>query len=1120
MDKLRTRLLPVYLIAVVLVFGIGLLALVRLNQISVMVDNLTNELAVDRALSKDIINQILLTRFYANRYMRTQSQNDLDGFNAAFAQLEALLAEARLKITHPDRASKLEHIQATVATYGETFDEVTDLVKRRQRIYAEVLDIENLAMENALLALRVDAGFSENTDVFLAFGNVQDGIYQIQLNTNQYLTEGNPRYAIQLASNYREMLTALDSLASILGDSRYQVYVLDIRDSAHTYYDGFETIRADYIRSQTLLRRMFDELEPQISRTAAEMSDSIAREFQVQNATSQALIAQTRAVLLMTTTSAVLAGMGLAMLFSRYLTERLEAEQELRQYRDHLQHLVEERTAELTQTNERLRLEIAERERAEIALRESETNLARAQEIGHLGSWSLDYIRDRVEWSDEMYRLLGLTPGEPADLTFEMGFSRIHPEDGDALQALYEKSVAEGKSRFETEFRIMTGKGQLRTHRVLAEIERDAAGEVIRVFGIDLDITAQKQAEEALRRSEENFRQIFEANPFPLMILQRESGEVLMANRAAANQLGIPLDQLIGCTLLDDWASSTDRRAIMRELETLGQVTNRIISFETPAQQRRVMLLNMIPIERDGEVFHLAGSADITARVEAEETARAAKIAAERASRAKSTFLANMSHELRTPMSAVLGFTELMATDPNLTEEQRENLNIIGRSGEHLLALINDVLDLSKIEAGRSELQPEVFDLHEMLLGLGEMFSLRAERKGLTVVFDLSPNVPRYVRADAGKLRQVLINLLGNAVKFTEKGGITMRVRRRAEDGPDKEGRSASPAPILLHIKIEDTGVGIAPDELGKVFEAFEQTESGQRSKQGTGLGVPISQEYVRLMGGELAVQSEVGLGTAFSFDIRVEGIGVTETKDAQSEQKIIGLEPGQPVYRILIAEDDEANRELLAKLLRPLGFEVREAVDGEQAVAIWEDWRPHLIFMDIRMPKLDGLGATQAIRRQSKHLALQTRTVIIALTASAFGAGWETLLTEGCDDLIPKPFREASIFEVLERHLGVRFIYVDWDTRKWTLEALADSPIAVEELQAQIETLDPAWVEDMRQATLEGDLERMQTLIAQIRDPAPDLAEQIARLSDDFEHEKISQLLSFERTTNLETQI
>jgi two-component system sensor histidine kinase/response regulator len=315
-----------------------------------------------------------------------------------------------------------------------------------------------------------------------------------------------------------------------------------------------------------------------------------------------------------------------------------------------------------------------------------------------------------------------------------------------------------------------------------------------------------------------------------------------------------------------------------------------------------------------------------------------------------------MSHELRTPLNAILGFSQLMAHDPGLTTEQQEYLETIGRSGEHLLGLINDVLELSKIDAGGVTLQEESFDLHRLLDGLEEMFRLRAADKRLMLVFDRAPDVPQYVRTDQGKLRQVLMNLLGNAVKFTQEGGITLRV------GKGPMGYSPRAGSVLLHFEVEDTGPGIAPEELDAVFDAFAQTASGQASKEGTGLGLPISLQFVKLMGGDLTVSSDgmPGQGSLFKFDVQIELVDAADVPTSQPARRVIGLEPDQRAadggpYRLLIAEDREASRMLLTKLLEPLGFEVREAVNGQEALEIWEQWEPHLIWMDMRMPVIDG---------------------------------------------------------------------------------------------------------------------------------------------------------------------
>ena len=301
-----------------------------------------------------------------------------------------------------------------------------------------------------------------------------------------------------------------------------------------------------------------------------------------------------------------------------------------------------------------------------------------------------------------------------------------------------------------------------------------------------------------------------------------------------------------------------------------------------------------------------------TELLEAEVASRTADLALSEqraldANRAKSTFLANMSHELRTPMNAILGFVQLMKRDKGLNAEQRENVNIIERSGEHLLALINDVLSISKIEAGHVALNEHPFDLPRMLDGLRETFRLKAESKGLGFDVDLSDDMPRYVRGDEAKVRQVLINLLGNAFKFTETGGVVLRASWR-------DARAV--------FEVEDTGRGIASEEIDKLFGAFVQTESGRLSQEGTGLGLAISRSFARLMGGDITVESEPGHGTVFRVELLLPA---TDAVIHESNPRpVIGLEPGQPLFRILVVDDTLENRKLLVKLLGAIGFQMR----------------------------------------------------------------------------------------------------------------------------------------------------------------------------------------------------
>ncbi|MCP4579124.1 MAG: response regulator, partial [Deltaproteobacteria bacterium] len=417
--------------------------------------------------------------------------------------------------------------------------------------------------------------------------------------------------------------------------------------------------------------------------------------------------------------------------------------------------------------------------------------------------------------------------------------------------------------------------------------------------------------------------------------------------------------------------------AILIFLFIRRSVIGRILALEQSMKAHVQGTSLPIPVEGADEIASMAQSVSyfIEKRNEYETTLQDARRAAEKANRAKSEFLANMSHELRTPLNAILGFSELMRRDSGITREQLNNLETIGRSGEHLLSLINDVLEFSKIEAGRIVPNQETFDLHRLLLGLEEMFGLRARQKGLSLVFDQGADVPQYIRADQNKLRQILINLLGNAVKFTETGGITLSVKKKE---PNEEMQTGG---CFLRFEVVDTGVGIPFEDQSKIFDAFFQTNVQRVSYQGTGLGLPISRKFVDLMGGALTVNSKEAKGSSFTFDIPVELADSADAESSQLTRRVIAITEDQPVFRLLVVEDDEASRDLLVKLLRTVGFEVQDAVNGQDAIEVWENWQPHLIWMDMRMPIMDGYEATSRI----KNLPDGKDTIIIALTASAF---------------------------------------------------------------------------------------------------------------------------------------
>ncbi|HAZ49475.1 MAG TPA: hybrid sensor histidine kinase/response regulator [Cyanobacteria bacterium UBA11369] len=517
---------------------------------------------------------------------------------------------------------------------------------------------------------------------------------------------------------------------------------------------------------------------------------------------------------------------------------------------------------------------------------------------------------------------------------------------------------------------------------------------------------------------------------------------------------------------------------------------------------------------------------EIIQRQRTQEQLATALDAALAASRAKSAFLANMSHELRSPLNAILGFARLTIKSKDIALKHRENLAIITRSGEHLLDLINEILDLSKIEAGRMTFNPQNFDLHSLLDELESLFWLKAETKQLQLIFQIDPQVPRYIQTDPLKLRQVLINLLSNAIKFTHKGSVTLKVvmgngsppsipPTRGEDnsqlpsfpGVRRERNSQLPItnyplPITnyqLIFSVQDTGIGIAAEEFDSIFEAFVQTKAGQQA-EGTGLGLPIARKFVQLMGGEMSVKSEVGSGSIFNFYISVNVVDNSEITPDISENRVIGLAPNQPQYRILLVDDKDYNRHLLLQLLQRVGFEVKEASNGLEAVEICQTFEPHLIWMDMRMPVMDGYEATKQIKATSKG----KNTKIIALTASTVEEDRAIIIAAGCDDFLRKPFREMDIFNLMNKHIGVVYIYENESVKNANLGDNSDKPLTPEDLAVFPET----WLNSLYQAAALADSEAAFRLIEQIRSERPRLAAALAKLVDNFDFEAIEILI------------
>jgi signal transduction histidine kinase/DNA-binding NarL/FixJ family response regulator len=467
----------------------------------------------------------------------------------------------------------------------------------------------------------------------------------------------------------------------------------------------------------------------------------------------------------------------------------------------------------------------------------------------------------------------------------------------------------------------------------------------------------------------------------------------------------------------------------------------------------------------------ISGIAEAMRRAQAR--AKEEKEKAEAANLAKSKFLASMSHELRTPLNAILGFSSLMRNDAGLSGEQRKTLDIINRSGEHLLNLINDVLDMAKVEAGHISVENTPIDLGRMLRDISDLLRIRAEEKGLQLLLDQSSEFPRFVRADGAKLRQVLINLVGNAVKYTEEGGVTMRLNAHPADVPER---------LLLIVEVEDTGVGIVAEDQARIFDPFVQVGSLSLQK-GTGLGLAIARTYLESMGGRIGVESTPGKGSIFRVEVPVERVKESEVSAAEIEMgRIVGLAPGQPEYRILIVEDQMENWLLLQRLLEGVGFQVRVAENGAAGVEMFQEWRPHLIWMDIRMPVMDGLEATRRIRALNGGREVK----IAALTASVFKEERDSVMAAGMDDFVRKPYRPNELFDCLVRQLGVRFVYEE-STVATTAPAAALRPEA-------LATLPQVLREELTDALVSLDVTRIGEIIRRVSELDPALGDTLAQ--------------------------
>jgi two-component system sensor histidine kinase/response regulator len=886
----------------------------------------------------------------------------------------------------------------------------------------------------------------------------------------------------------------------------------------------------------------------------------------------------------------------------REIAVREDAELALRCAYEDLEIKVQERTAQLIETNTCLEMEARERQQAELKLRSVTERLQYllATTPAVIFSCKLGGNNEITFVSENVVSMIGYEAQEFLNGSLDWR-SLIHPKDRESVNTAFGQILE--KESISYEYRERHKDGSYRWIYYEVKLVKDAAGIPVECVGYGVDITARKQAEVALQQqlkrerlvnsiqerihsslnleevltmAVEEVRQFLSTDRTVIYRFNPDWSGFIAVESVAANTmpiLGVDINDSCFREGYISFYQQGNLRAIdniytagisechinlLRQFEIKANLVvpllqgenlwGLLIAHHCRSQRHwdssEIESLKQISVQlaiaiQQSTLFEQAKT-EIIERKVAETALQKAVVAADKANRAKSEFLSSMSHELRTPLNAILGFSQVMVQDSSLHSQHQQHLEIINRASEHLLSLINDILEMSKIESGRTQLNESSFNLIKLLETLEEMFRLKAVSKKLQLNFEVADGVPHFVNGDECKLRQILINLLGNAIKFTETGSVTLQVKMKVEESlalekaeftdiqtkpADAGSEQSAPGdfdwvdansirPVFLQkseflrlqFEIEDTGPGIAAEEMNKLFEPFEQTQTGRKSQQGTGLGLPISRKFVQMMGGDITVSSTPDLGSKFAFDIQLRLADPSDVKMLKPQKKVIGLAPDQPEYRILVVDDRADNRLVLVRLLSSIGLLVREAENGQEAVAVWEDWQPQLIWMDMRMPVMDGYEAT----KQIKAHPLGKTTVIIALTASAFEEERKCILAAGCDDFMPKPFEANILFAKMEEFLGIRYVYeepVDANDTKLEKESEISGVSSNQSVELQLGQMPLEWVEKISNAAHECCDDKIIQLIEEMpREFAP-ASQNLTTLAQNFLFDDIIEL-------------